>query len=410
MGKRSELNRIIFGAAALAAFLIFLLLVVRSPRFLVYDEPLHLEGARLLVGGSSLKEMLLAPIPTAAGPLFPLVHALAAPLTHLQGPAVRWVSVMFLIWAIAATFSVLHQLGRRDAFYAACLLLGVPASWVSGGMALTEMPGAAMASSALALLLFGQSLQERNKPLIIAAFSASGFLAGLAVLGRQIYLPIIVMYPVVAVFDRRLWIASAVALTCACLVIAPLFIIWGGILAPTMHHHGGSIVISHGVLSFGYLGATSLILAPAFYMQEFRATVAVAVIGGMLNAMFFGLEILPFRGALSVFQSWQNYVGPISGSVLVGLACAFGTSFVVTVWKKRGDHFSLLIALMTFLLAATPLAIVHLFSSRYTFAAVPFLLILLQPFFVPSVWASGRLLIGAALGAVSLYSYFWPLA
>src|SRR5262249_22334330 len=241
-----------------------------------------------------------------------------------------------------------------------------------------------------------------------AAFAASGVLAGLAVLGRQVYLPLVFPYLAVAAANRRLRPAAILALACLGAVVAPVFFIWGGILAPTKLYHGGSIVISHGVLSVAYLGAAVLIVAPAFYRQAFWPVIAIATAAAVVNGWLIGLEQLPLQGMLGAFEHARGLAARIGGSVMVGLACAFAVAFALTVWRNRHDFWLSVIAVVAFSLAATPFGIIHAFSSRYTFAACPFTLLLLRPFFTPSLWASARLLLGAALGAVSLYTYYWP--
>ena len=357
--------------------------------------------------------MLLAPTTSAPGPLYAIVHAIFAPITNLRAPGVRWVNVVFLAWTVGATFTILSQLRRCNALFTSCLLIGVPVSWVIGGMALTEAPAAAMAASALSCLIFAQSSHGWNRPLSIAVFAASGAFAALAFLGRQIYLPILLMYVAVAVADKKARVGSAVALSSFSLLVAPVFITWGGILAPrwgaTLLYHGRSIAISHGVLSFAYIGAIVLLLAPSFYGQQLLGTIAVFMLAAALNAAIFGLEVLPFMSVLAAFPTIQLSAGWLIGSIMVGLAFAFVFSFTLAARTYRHDFWSSVIALLAVVLAATPFAIVHLFSSRYAFAAIPFILLLLSPFFGSSLWLSVRVLLGAALGTVSLYSYFWRL-
>lgn len=224
-----------------------------SPSTLVYDEVYHLEGAQMLVRGSTVREMLLAPTTSAPGPLYAIVHAIFAPITNLRAPGVRWVNVVFLAWTVGATFTILSQLHRCNALFTSCLLIGVPVSWVIGGMALTEAPAAAMAASALSCLIFAQSSHGWNRPLSIAVFAASGVFAALAFLGRQIYLPILLMYVAVAVADKKArWGAS----------LHHVGRDFGAEVGSDLLYHGRSIAISHGVLSFAYIGAIVLLRWP----------------------------------------------------------------------------------------------------------------------------------------------------
>ena len=73
---------------AAAAVVVLVVQVAASPAVYVYDEHYHIAGARLLVDGTSIYTLLRTPLESAAGPLYPLLHALLAPLTHLQAPAI----------------------------------------------------------------------------------------------------------------------------------------------------------------------------------------------------------------------------------------------------------------------------------------------------------------------------------
>ena len=93
--------------------------------------------------------------------------------------------------------------------------------------------------------------------------------------------------------------------------------------------------------------------------------------------------------------------------MLLATLAAFLTSVGVNLWTRRRDRLFVLSLGLTILLTGTAFGIVHSFSSTYLMAPFPFLLLAAQPFFTPSKWAVARLILGSALGAGSLSSYYW---
>ena len=68
------------------------ILIAVSPPVLIYDERYYMESSYTLAAHFDLLGPLRNPLDLAAGPLYPYVHALLAPLTKLQLPAVRYVN------------------------------------------------------------------------------------------------------------------------------------------------------------------------------------------------------------------------------------------------------------------------------------------------------------------------------
>ena len=67
-------------------------MIVTSPSQLRYDEQNHI-GLTRLVATNGWRDALLSPKnSSAAGPLYPAIHLMLSPITHLQPPAIRWVN------------------------------------------------------------------------------------------------------------------------------------------------------------------------------------------------------------------------------------------------------------------------------------------------------------------------------
>lgn len=400
---RDRPQPILILAGLTAAVMVWM--VARSPAHYLYDELYYIQGAWLLVLGSTFREMLLAPLDTPAGPLYPVLHWLLAPLTGLQAPAIRWPNLVLVGIGTAANAYTVHA-WRFDACWArAAMVLAVPMVWVTAGMALTEIPSFACASFTVALVAWAMTAPAGATTRIWAGFLIAAMFFGLAILGRQPYLLATGAFGVIALFERRLrWPALAGAvLTIA--VPLPIFLLWGGLVTPHVAFVGG-IDIAHGALAYAYMGVTVLILAPAWYLPRWRWTLGAGVIGGVIGLTLGGLNFTVAAGVAhrlppvlaSLFQ-WGVSVALIGGGV------AFIVASAVNVWLRRGERLFVLATLLTLGLTATPAAVVHLFSSRYLMTAFPFVLFAVQPFFRPSRWAALRFAGGAAVGYVSLAAY-----
>ena len=84
-------------AAAGLVLLALAILIAVSPRILIYDERYYMASSYYLAAHFELLGPLRTPLNLAAGPLYPYLHVLLAPLTGLQVPAVRYVNMVALV-------------------------------------------------------------------------------------------------------------------------------------------------------------------------------------------------------------------------------------------------------------------------------------------------------------------------
>ena len=122
-------------------------LIAFSPPAPVYDEEAHLMGACLLVGydrdskGAAVGEklgfhdMLVADIPSAPGPLYPVLHAALFPLTNLEAPRIRFLNFGLLILAWAALAFGLRLSAGETSWFLPTMMLAIPATWTTVGLA-----------------------------------------------------------------------------------------------------------------------------------------------------------------------------------------------------------------------------------------------------------------------------------
>ena len=100
--KHSRLPQVTATACALFLGLLFLM-VLLSPSRLVYDEREYIHYPRLLMQhgfGSGYLRSLTG----SAGPLYGVIHAIFSPLTHLQPPYIRLISLFSFFATLGITF------------------------------------------------------------------------------------------------------------------------------------------------------------------------------------------------------------------------------------------------------------------------------------------------------------------
>lgn len=386
-------------------------MVSTSPHFLLSDENFHIPGAERLRQTFDLVSLLSEPSTSAPGPLYPVLYALLSPLTHLAAPAIRFENLTLLVLTLMATAWLLSTLGLRQPVSRAVMLMALPVFWVTGGLALTEIPALLMATVSVALLApyAMPSWQQRQRGRDTVRIITSGLFCGLAIAGRQTHLPLLLMFALL-LWHRPLRPAALVGFALALVLVLPIFIIWGGLVPKTLSSIGGGIFFENGFRALTYLAVYTIFLAPAFFRPILKKTpvvagIAIAVVA--LNVLVFQYETRPFHRL--VFEKLDpatgHLLGMMVGSVFPVFAVLLIMAFVMRLLELRHDRIFVLSSAFTILLLGTTFAISHA-ASRYVIVVFPFALVALQPFFVPSRWAALRLLGGSALGVTALLGYY----
>lgn len=397
-------NFVLVTGIAIAFVLIFLVAI--SPNSPVYDEVFYIVGAKMLSKGWAIKGVLLAHNYNLAGPLYPLLHWVVASVTDFDPWRVRWVNVVLLGISLAALAYTLRRWGYDNVWSRVTMVAAFPPFWVCTGLALTEIPALTCASLSVATIAWTISQDRRQGRLFDwFGFALAGMLFGLAILGRQPYLPAAIGFFCIAAFAPRFRWPALIGAAAAVLVPLPVFLTWGGLVAPDARQFA-RISIDHGTLAFIYLSAAVLLIAPRYYAASWRWSLATALLAGLCAAGFGGLSITVAGSIAKHLPSGLAVAFQITASALLaGGGAATIVASVFNLWEQRGNWLVILAILLTLGLTSTSLAIGHQFSSRYLITAFPFALLALQPYFTPSRWAALRLLIGAAIGAFALHSY-----
>ncbi len=398
-------------AAAVAVFACLAGLIAVSPRVLLYDERYYMEAAYFLVDRFDFGVLMQTRLDVAAGPLYAYLHYGLSPLTGLSPPAIRIVNLACLGLVIGVVGAVLRRLGYANAWARAGLILAVPMIIPASGLALTELP--AMACVAGAVLAVTVALGANSTPRIWGLFAFAGLCAGIAILGRQTYLPALAGFVAVAAFDRRMAGPAALAIATALATIAPMVLAWGGLTPPWQTSLGGGISPVHGVLAFIYLAAAIVLIAPQFVAAAFatrpRQAAALAIAGASAAICL----VLGFRFpvATRVIDRLPDGIEPLAAvslnAAMLTIGALTGLAALFNVWDRRSDRTVLLCGALTVLMTGTAAGITMQFSSRYVLGAFPFALILLQPWVRLNAATAARVVLGAALGFASLGAYYW---
>ena len=398
-------------AVATLVLLALAIMIAVSPRILIYDERYYMESSYYLAAHFDLLGPLRTPLDLAAGPLYPHLHVLLSPLTQLQVPAVRYVNWAALAVTLACCWRTIGLLGYRDAPARAAMLLAVPMIGPTSGMALTEVPALAMA--ALAMLAAAEAVAAKATWRSWLWWTLSGVAAGLAILGRQTYLPALLGFVLIGWKIPAQRGGAALATLLAVVLVLPMIVIWGGLSPPTQLATMRSIVPEHAVLAFIYLACATLLIAPGFFAAAIatprRRLIAAAL--ALLAAMAALLGAIEFpiasRVIAAVPPALQIPADLVVRAGMIGIAAIFLIAAAVNVWERRHDSGFVLFALLTVLANGTAAGVGHQFSSRYVLIAFPFALLMLQPWLRPGAWAAARLALGALLGFASLAAYYW---
>jgi len=387
------------------------ILVGLSPPWLIYDERAYMEGPYVLASGAGFRELMTTRLDITAGPLYAYIHYIASPVTGLTPPSMRYVNVALLVVLLWTLASTIEKLGYDHARSRAAMMLAVPMIGSTTGLALTEVPALALVGVACACVASCHGRQSRAYDL--ACYAIAGVCAGLAILGRQTYLPGLVGFVLIAAAVPRYRLACLLAIAIAGLIVAPLVVLWGGLTPPWQPNVASGINLQHGILAFVYLAVVAVLIAPGFVIEAYarprlRLVGMAAIPATFLVAWLLELRFDVAQRVVNIFPaSTEPLIQLAATSAMLAIAGLFGIAAAHHLWDRRADKRFLLLMGMTVLLNGTAVGIAHQFSSRYVLVSFPFALLALQPWIRANQWAAARIILGASLGMASLAAYYW---
>jgi len=256
---------------------------------------------------------------------------------------------------------------------------------------------------------------EQESNVVTAALLAllSGLAVAIAIMGRQNFLLLAFCLPLlirvrdgIPNFKDTLTLGFAAAVALA--LVGPIFLLWGGFIPPKLAANGAGLTPWHGVLSLGYAGLITALFVPGIYCGlRPRAFIGIAVAAVAATALF-GMPSVPAHSVMSRFASAGTLAVMGYGfAFLYGVAAmAFLAAISKYLWQNRADRITLYCGCAALIGFLSNAKVTVQFSSRYVFVFLPFLVLALAPKVRANWHLPVRIALGAALGLLSLSSYY----
>jgi hypothetical protein len=338
-----------------------------------------------------------------AGPLHPILHYLLKPLTGATSPAARLPNLVFLLGIIL----IINDLSSEKK-HIGWLMMLFPMTYICAGYALTEIP-------AMFFLMLGTWVLFK-KPAQFVWIGVAAFLISLSVLGRVNYIVILPIYSVFAYFFYKKNMYKSLSFNLL-LYFLPflLFYTWGGVIGPSGQSDYQTkypfLSFENLMLSLCFGAMMAFLISPFWYvdlLKYYKKLIPVIVLVFIWNFWQPFYEFLP---AKSVFYTYctspqQVMIANLFGSFSVCMVLVFVVQLAIKTWFFRSDAYYVFLAIGTFTILATALKVTHIFSSRYPYQAIPFLLLLVtrEPFQL-RWWHLFFVFLGGSFGLVTWFAY-----
>lgn len=389
-----------------AAFALLAVMVAMSPPRLCYDEIYHINLAKN-VQAHGWRAALTAPDNcSAAGPLYPALHLATVWGTGLKAPSIRVLNLL-LLGLVIVVLAYTEKTGSPN-WWAGLSILAVPFLWPPSGMALTELP--ALAAFTVFVLAIRRILEFSHTATGFAWAGLAGFCLGLSILGRQVYLIVLPAVAALLLVAPRQWGLWLVCLCVACGACGWLFVLWGGLVPPSLRFVNSAVRLDHGVFSLSYVAAATLFLRPEWLKPRSFKTVFLSTVSGVLLALLSRDYANPPAKSLLLKVFGEKIglpVGFAAGTVLIVLGVLWSWNALLFSCEQRREAFRVFLFLTLFALTAAPAAISHEFSSRYVVGLLPVLVLTVRVSDTSSTSFAMRAILGAIAGAATLWTYYW---
>jgi hypothetical protein len=381
-------------------------LITRKP--LWKDEAWYLSSVPELLRLGFSPEFLRS-LPGPAGPLFAVVHSLFKPLTSLDQPGVRLVTIALSVLTFLALGEAMKRRGVAHAWLKAPALMAAPMMFGPIGTAITEIPAALFFCSGLALLLEALNREARTARGDVPLAILAGVCLAIAISGRQQYL--IAALGAVLLLRPGFWRVGVIYAVVALGLAAPLFLIWGGISPPKTAYVGSGLSVAHGLLSFSYAGFVYCLYDAGWLRKNLAINIALVMLTITLNVAFGFLNHLPFQQLAVRYLPpvIRQYYGLVGCGAMLGFGAMFLALLARVAWQGRHDRALLYLCVIAVLMLGAPAKITHMFSGRYIASALPILVMLAAERAPDTYFKAGRLALGCLLGAFSLAAILYQV-
>jgi 4-amino-4-deoxy-L-arabinose transferase-like glycosyltransferase len=279
----------------------------------------------------------------------------------------------------------------------------IPIVWSCTGLALTEIPAVCLYSAHLCFLFRG--IHSKNISQIGWAL-LSGACLGLAILGRQPLLLVLLGLAYLGVTQKHSRSVIGIVFLIALIFCLPVFFLWQGLVPPTTASVARGFSVSHVFVGLYFSAIIFLILCPKWLILDPKIVVPLLVGCTLLNIVLDGESVLPVIRITSklIPEQFSHFIGQIWIGGLRGLGIIFIFSFCRQLYQNRKDSIRTFLWLSAFSQILAMGAVTHQTSNRYLMTAVP-AFILLSGFYPSDKYRLPRFFFGASLGALILISH-----
>jgi hypothetical protein len=393
-----------FGVSLLAFGALCALVVLRTTRFW-YDESWYLASVESMRRHGGLSVDFLRSLPGPAGPLYTWVHALLAPITKLKPLPTRFATIFMFVLTLVALSWAGRASGLRLAPLRVPQLLGAPMLYGTIGTALTEVPALLAFSMHVCILLIAVRWSERNRTIAIGLGLLSGLCCGLAITGRQTFLPALGALPVLGWRNRATWWPLVVCAVSALVLPALVFAAWGGLTPPKIAIVDKGFSIANLFMAFAYAGLVYAVFDASWIAGRARLYGAIVLTGLVMN-LAFGLIIqVPLSGSVGrwLSPSGMSAYGRFSGGLFLGWGLVFMTKLVRVL--REPNSLQRYLVLASILILSSALGVNIPYGGRYIAGSLPLLLLVALHRAPDTKWKAVRLAVAAVVGLVSLNNF-----
>ncbi len=424
-----RVTNILLASAGLVLILIFIL---TGKGNLLYDE-FNFVPNIFLLEKYGLSNQFLLNIKGSAGPAYGVYHHCFFYIQPFDIMTVRLANYSLLLVLLASIYFNARLLGYKDPLILTLNFIAIPFVWVFCGLGLTEVPTMACGSIGFFFFLKGilSDIKFRNRPGWVAA---AGIFFSFSVMGRSFYLMAIIAMlcwfginllqksktglspnSISSFTTKQLLILFFVFVMTALPLPLYVFNLWGTLTPPLGTEAVGANKIAvnlwYGILACSYSGVIALILAPSWFLFKknvLTSFAAISVVLVLINVYFGIFEFAPLHDTMAKLLPAGLFVhyGNIMPGLLASVALWFLVSTVYQLWLRKDDSVYVLIGMISLFIVFSTIKVTTQFSSRYVGQAIPFFILMFAPYEKTNLAKIIRILLGLAIGALSLYSYY----
>lgn len=382
-----------------------------SPSRLIYDENNFVANIPLLEQHGLSLAFLSGLKNQSPGPLFQFIYY---PLKFIGITSIiqyRFVNYGFLMMGILLSYQLMKSEKAEYPLAKALLIISIPLTWTTAGLALTETPTIFFALASIYALR--QAIKEPQKQLLYII--VSGILMSITIIGRS---PFIMIVPAAALLIYRIkelnksnlvvYLALALSLPFA------LFYVWKGLVPPDVAKIQSGIKPLFLVFTFGYTCFFMLIFYPGWYNIPtiyFKALFVLLIVLFLINLNFVNLQYMPMKTLHSkIPKNSILYVERYISILMPCLMVCFGILHLIASWfqvlKNKDNNWQLFLLFAALFIALTTIKSAAQFSTRYPYQSLPFLLIYSAPYIKINKRLAFRVMVGIGLGIISLIGYY----